>query len=195
MNIKEQSIWAAKTLFERGLVTGSTGNISYRENDVVYVSKSGSCFGLIDDNSFAKVTLNGEILEGKPSKEWPMHLKLYKENSEINSVIHTHSFYSTLFSCLDDVCIKELYKYTPYLDMQTGGKIAVVDYGKPGSEDLFNKFFAKADKDINCYILKNHGVFVSADNPLKAFYIIEEFEQSSKIALSIKKDLNFKAIN
>ena len=74
----ENTIWVARTLFKKGMVTGSTGNISFRDDDIIYVSKSGSCFGLIDEDSFAKISLSGEILQGKPSKEWPMHLRLYQ---------------------------------------------------------------------------------------------------------------------
>ena len=194
MNIKEECIWVANTLFKKGLVSGSTGNISYKENDYICISKSGSCFGLLDANSFAKVSLDGQRLEGNPSKEWPMHLRLYQENNNTNAIIHTHSFYSTLYSCLDEIDINDLFKYTPYLKMQTNGNINIIEYGKPGSEDLFTKFNSMVNKETNCYLLRNHGIFVASTSLLKAFYIIEEFEQSSRIALSIKDSLKYKTI-
>ena len=191
MNLQEQTLWVAHTLFQKGLVTGSTGNISYRYGDSIYVSQSGSCFGLLNENSFAEVSIDGQMLKGKPSKEWPMHLKLYQENSAINAVVHTHSYYSTLVSCLenlDEKMVEQLFEHTPYLEMQTKGKVGIVGYGQPGSKDLFDKFELEADKGINCYILKNHGVFVSSEDPLKAFYVLEEIEQSCKILVSINSN-------
>ena len=183
MTIKEQALWVAHTLFQKGLVTGSTGNISYRDGNVVFISQSGLCFGLLDESSFAEISIDGDILKGKPSKEWPMHIKIYQE-CEVNAVIHTHSLYSTIISCMDKLnteTAKALFEYTPYLEMQTNGNIGIVEYGKPGSEDLFNKFNEIVSKDTMCYILKNHGVFTTGKDMLKAFYVLEEFEQSCKI--------------
>lgn len=193
----ENTIWVARTLFKKGMVTGSTGNISFRDDDIIYVSKSGSCFGLIDEDSFAKISLSGEILQGKPSKEWPMHLRLYQIDDKVKGVVHTHSFNSTLVSCIENIENKtnELLKYTPYLNMQTNGKIGIVDYANPGSQQLFDNFNSVANSDTNTYVLKNHGIFASADSILKAFYIVEEFEQSAKILLSIKKNIKFSPID
>lgn len=189
MNNIKKTIWVAKELFERNKVSGSSGNISFKDDQYIYVSNSGSCFGLLDENSFAKFDLNGTLLSGKPSKEFPMHLKLY-ENKEINCVIHTHSHYSTLVSCIDDIenNTDKLFAYTPYLKMQTGGKIKVVDYAKPGSEELFNSFYKQADEDTKAYLLKNHGVFVCSDDILKTFYLLEEFEESSRIFIDINNN-------
>ena len=189
MNLQEQTLWVAHTLFQKGLVTGSTGNISYRYGDSIYVSQSGSCFGLLDENSFAEVSIDGQMLKGKPSKEWPMHLKLYQENSTINAVVHTHSYYSTLVSCLenlDEKIVEQLFEHTPYLEMQTKGKVGIVEYGQPGSKDLFDKFNMAVNKNILCYILKNHGAFVGAEDCLKAFNILEEFEQTCRIYMYIR---------
>ena len=196
MNDKEKTIWCAHTLFSKGLVSSSTGNISFRENDIIYISQSGSCFGLLDEHSFAQLSLNGDIIAGKPSKEWPMHLKLYRENPEIVSVIHTHSFYSTKLSCIKDLenMKDQLFKYTPYLQMQTSGRIGIVEYGKPGSEELFHHFYEKVNKDTNVYILKNHGVFIAHTDPLKSFYLLEEFETSSRLLCEIEKDLIYSGI-
>ena len=85
MNIQEQSIWIAKTLFNKNLVSGTTGNISFRMDNIIYVSESGSCFGWLDKDSFSKIAIDGKILDGHPSKEWPMHINMYQANSNIYS--------------------------------------------------------------------------------------------------------------
>lgn len=63
------AITYAKILFMRGMVTGSTGNISFRVGDAMFISGSGSCFGMLAEESFACVTSAGGIPEGCPSKE------------------------------------------------------------------------------------------------------------------------------
>ena len=183
----EDVIWVAHKLFDKGLVSGSAGNISLRLHDVIYISNSGICFGILDERSFSKISLDGKILEGKPSKEWPMHLKLYQMNEDVEGVIHTHSFYTTLVSCMKDLDLKwkELFDYTPYLNMQTGGRIGLVDYEKPGSKELFDQFNRAADEYTHTYILKHHGLLVGAKEILKAFYILEELEQTCKLYCKI----------
>lgn len=191
MNIKEQTLWVAHSLFQKGLVTGSTGNISYREGNIIYISQSGSCFGLLDEYSFSEISIDGKIIYGKPSKEWPMHIKIYQVNSNINAVIHTHSLYATIISCLSDLSsekAKMLFEYTPYLEMQTNGDIGVVEFAKPGSEELFKKFYEVVNKDRTCYILKNHGVFTAGNDMIKAFCVLEEVEQSCKIYSKISSN-------
>ena len=106
MSIEEkikEALWCAHKLFDRGLVRGSTGNISFFHEGRMYISRSGSSFGRLEGTDFAVVSQDGEILEGKPSKEYPLHLIFYRKTPEIRAVIHTHSLYSTAFSCrLDD---------------------------------------------------------------------------------------------
>ena len=187
------AIWSAHQLFARGLATGSTGNVSFREGDTIFVSKSGSCFGSLNDDSFAKISIDGKLLSGKPSKEWPMHLALYQQQKDTRAVIHTHSFYSALFSCMKDVQqkINSLFAYTPYLEMQTKGLIQVIPYAEPGSNELFHAFFEKVDVDTNTYLLSNHGVVVGATDMIKAFCLLEEVEQTCKLYFHVHNNNTF----
>ena len=185
----KEVIWTANQLFNRGLVTGSTGNISFRDGDQVYISKSGGCFGRLDENGFARVALDGTILEGKPSKEYPLHLVMYRASEENQVIIHTHSFYATLISCLKDKekAFAGLYAYTPYLNMKTGGMLKAVSYHKPGSKELFEAFESAQDNKTKLYFLNNHGVVLGAKNALDGFYTLEELEISSKLLYMIEK--------
>lgn len=192
----EMVIWTAHTLFNKGLVTGSTGNISFIDKNKMYITKSGECFGRIEQNSFAVVDLEGNILNGIPSKEYIIHLAIYQNNSQIKSVIHTHSLNSTIYSSLKDVDerINDLFLVTPYLQILTNGKINCVEYASPGSKELFDEFKNKVDSKVKIYLLKNHGIVVAEKNIYDAFNLLEEFEASAMIQLKInnyeKKDFN-----
>ena len=183
------AIWVAHQLFTRKLVTGSTGNISFLFDGIMYISESGSILGLLKEDNFAEVSLSGTIIKGKPSKEYPMHLELYKKCKEINAVVHTHSMYSTVLSCLKDTYsyTEKLMSFTPYLRILSKGKIGIVAYHPPGSAMLFDAFSKTIDENVNMYILNNHGIFVSSDDMIKAFNIVEEFEVSAQSLIILSR--------
>ena len=182
INIKNDCIKIAKMLFDRNKVSGSSANLSARFEDLIIITSSGSSFGSLNHGSFSIIDLYGNLIEGpKPSKEYPLHTSFYQKDSNIGAVLHTHSFYSVLWSCLDNININDAVpKYTPYLEMKLG-KVGLVDYAPPGTKELFSLF----EQRVNCadgFLLKNHGPVVPGKNIIDAFNILEELEESCKIA-------------
>jgi len=178
----EDAVWTAHSLFERGKTSGSSANMSFRHQDQIYISASGSCFGTMKAEDFTVVSLDGTPLsDKKPSKEWPLHLALYEKSPDIGAVIHTHSTYSVLWSFVPSIaeedCIPD---HTPYLKMKLG-TVGIIPYEKPGSEVLFSAFRERAKKSDG-YLLKNHGPVVPGKTILDAFYCLEELEESARIA-------------
>lgn len=182
------AIWIAHSLFERGKTSGSTANLSFLHEDKMYITGSGTCFGTISENSFAVVDLNGQkISKVAPSKEYPMHLMMYKNNKSIGAVIHTHSFYSTLWSCYcNNTEQNAIPSYTPYLSMKLG-EIALVPYAPPGSQQLFETFQQHLC-DSKGYLLRHHGPIVGDTDLMAAFYGLEELEESAHIAWELRKE-------
>lgn len=182
----EQAVWIAHSLFERGKTAGSTANMSFRHGGKIYITASGTCFGTLKKEDFAVIDLNGEVLgDKKPSKEFPLHLSLYQTKEQTGAVIHTHSFYSTIWSCLphenERDCIPS---YTPYLKMKLG-TVGLIPYAEPGTEELF-KAFRERIKDSDGYLLRNHGPVAGGKDLMDAFYILEELEESAKVAWTLK---------
>lgn len=174
-------IWVAKTLFERGKVGGSTANISIRVGDSIYISGTGTCFGTLSEKDFA-IIKNNILMNGvEPSKEYPLHKAMYKNNSAIQAVIHTHSTFSTYWSCVLSSYPVSIPTPTPYLKMKVG-KIGWVDYYQPGSMELFSAFEKAVSKDTKAYLMKNHGVILGGGSIREAFYMLEELEEASKNA-------------
>ena len=175
-------LWVSHSLFERGKATGSSANISFRHEQRIYISRSGSCFGTMEKEDFAVTDLDGMPLSDVlPSKEWPLHLALYQKSSDIGAVIHTHSTYSVLFSFLpaksENDCIPP---HTPYLKMKLG-RVGLIPYEKPGSQALFSAF---GERVLNSegFLLKQHGPVVPGKTIMDAFYSLEELEDSTRIA-------------
>lgn len=182
----EQAVWIAHSLFERGKTAGSTANMSFRDGDKIYITGSGTCFGTLKKEEFAVIDMNGNHVGGiKPSKEYPLHLSLYQEKENIGAVIHTHSFYSTIWSCLkhenEHNCIPQ---YTPYLKMKLG-TVGLIPYEKPGSKALFQAFRERINGSDG-YLLKNHGPVVGDKSLQDAFFALEELEESARVAWTLK---------
>lgn len=178
----EDAIWVASSLFQRGKVSGSTGNISFLNEQKVYISASGSCFANLTKEDFSIVDLkSGKITGARPSKELTLHLIMYKVPG-INAIIHTHSFFSVLWSCIDDGSgyKTSLPVYTPYLEMKVG-TVKFIPYMPPGSTELFDLFEKSSGKGL-AYVLRNHGPIVGGNSLMEAFYNLEELEESSKLA-------------
>ena len=180
------AINVAASIFNRNKTTGSSANMSFRHAGCVYITRSGASFGNLCEEDFSILSLDGKLLKGaKPSKEYPMHLNLLNKRQELNAIIHTHSTYAVLWSTLnhenEQDCIPT---HTPYLKMRVG-TIGLIDYYKPGSEELFKALDEKIMLSDG-YILKNHGAVIGGKDILDAFYNIEETEESAKIAWKIK---------
>lgn len=178
----KDAVWAARSLFDRGKVSGSSANMSFRCGDKIYITRSGSCFGRLEERDFAVLDMGGTVIsEARPSKEWPLHLALYEKSPDIGAVIHTHSIYSVLWNFIpadsERDCIPP---HTPYLKMKLG-TVGMIPYEKPGSQQLFAAFRERVDKSDG-FLLKNHGPVVPGDTILDAFYCLEELEESARVA-------------
>jgi len=184
----KDAIWIAKSLFDRGKVSGSSANMSFIHEGNIYITGSGTSFGSLTEDDFSIVNMSGEHIGGKkPSKELPMHKTLYENKRTVQAIIHTHSFYSTLWSCLKHENEKDIVPtYTPYLKMKLG-TVGLIPYGKPGSQQLFD-LFAEHVNDSDGYILQNHGPIVGDKDLMSAFYSLEELEESARIAWELRNE-------
>ena len=177
----------AHSLFERNKVNGSSANLSFRWEDTLYITASGTCFGTLTASDFAAVDLSGHCLPPrKPSKELPIHLTLYQKSKDIGAVIHTHSSNAVLWSFLasgnEMDCIPG---YTPYLKMRVG-TVGLVPYEEPGSRELFRVFCERITKS-DAFLLKGHGPVVPGKDIMDAFYGLEELEESAGIACQLSR--------
>ena len=172
----------ANSLFARGKTNGTTANISFRCGDDVWISRSGSCFETLAPTDFVRVGLDGKVRgSGKPSKELPLHLTLYKSDASTRAVIHTHAPYSTLWSCIPhDDPRNVIPRYTPYLEMKLGA-VVEIPYAPPGSQELFSLMHEHVGAERG-YLLCNHGPIVAGRTLMNAFECLEELEQSAWIA-------------
>ena len=103
--LREQICLLAKSMFDRGLTGGSTGNISARTPDGgLLVSPTGTSFGRLDPGRLARFDARGVLIDGdQPTKEMPLHSAFYDTRSSAGAVVHLHSCHSVAWSLMPDV--------------------------------------------------------------------------------------------
>ncbi len=184
---REQICRTAKSLFERGLTHGSTGNISVRLDDGGWLmTPSGSSLGTLDPVKISKLDVNGRHLSGdKPTKEAFLHTAMYDQRPTSGAVVHLHSTYSVAVSSLHDIdhhnCLPPI---TAYYAMRIG-KLPLVPYYPPGDEAL-----AEAVGDLasehHAVLLANHGPVVAGNSLSAATDAIEELEETARLFLLLQ---------
>ena len=176
----------AKSLFDRGLTIGSSGNISVRLADGWLMTPTGSSMGNLDPNEISKLDLNGKLISGKsPTKESFLHIAMYDERPDSGAVVHLHSTHSVAVSCLAGIDKKNvLPPITAYYVMRIG-KLPLVPYFPPGDINL-----AKAVKEMasnhHAVLLANHGPVVAGKTLEDAVYAIEELEETARLFLLLR---------
>lgn len=175
---------AGKYMLENNLAWGTSGNISLRldENNML-ITASGTYMGGLASNDFVVFNIETEEYKGsrKASKETPIHSGIYKNRPDIQAVVHSSPFYTTLMACSDEPILSDLFIETMYYLE----KIAYVDYFHPGSIQLGQKIAEKA-LTANVIIMKNHGVTVIDDSMSEALMRLETLENACKMLITSK---------
>jgi len=175
-----------RSMFDRGLTAGSSGNISARVEDGWLLTPTNACLGRLDPGRISKLDGEGRPISGDPpSKETPLHLAMYRERGAAGAVVHLHSTYSAAVSCMRGLpaasCIPPL---TAYFVMKVG-RLPLIPYHRPGDPRLSDAIHGLAAKH-SAVLLANHGPVVSGATLEAAAYAIEELEETAKLFLLLK---------
>ncbi|MGK5050050.1 3-oxo-tetronate 4-phosphate decarboxylase [Janthinobacterium sp. RB2P8] len=186
MRQREQIVDFGKSLFERGLTAGSSGNLSVRLSDGWLLTPTNASLGRLDPAQLSKLDWDGNLISGAPpSKEAFLHRAMYEERGSAGAIVHLHSTHSAAVSCMcglnHDDCIPPL---TPYFVMKVG-RLPLVPYHRPGDPALAGAIGAMARKH-SAVLLANHGPVVSGTSLEAAVYAAEELEETAKLFLLLR---------
>ncbi len=185
--LREQLCLLAKSMFERGLTGGSTGNISARTQDGgLLVSPTGSSFGRLDPARLSYFDASGVLIDGdEPTKEMPLHTAFYETRSTAGAVVHLHSCHSVALSMLPDAKEDDfLPTLTPYAIMKLG-KVKLLPFFLPGDPAMGQAVRGLAGKR-SAVMLANHGPVVAGKDAEAACNAIEELEDTAKLAMMVR---------
>ena len=176
----------AKSLFDRGLTFGSSGNISVRTEDGWLMTPTGCSMGNIEPETISKLDINGNLIAGDlPTKESFLHLAMYEKRPQDSAVVHLHSTHSVAVSCLDEINPKNvLPPITAYYVMRIG-TLPLIPYFPPGDIKLA-KVVREMASEHHAVLLANHGPVVSGKSLQDAVYATEELEETAKLFLLLQ---------
>ena len=183
-SLREQICLLGKSLFDRGLTVGSSGNISARTEDGKWLmTPTNSCLGRLDPAQLSLVDAQGGLLNGdKPTKESFLHLSMYAQRPDAGAVVHLHSTHSVAVSVLADIDKEApIPPITAYYVMKIG-KLKLLPYYAPGDMSLANAVREVAAKH-HAILLANHGPIVAGKTLESAVYASEELEETAKLFL------------
>ena len=175
-----------RSLFERGLTFGSSGNLSVRVEGGWLMTPTGCALGRLDPARLSVLDENGRHADGDaPTKETFLHLGMYRRRPTATAVVHLHSTWSVAVSCLAEVDPADvLPPITAYYVMRVG-RLPLIPYFRPGDPALGDAVEALADRH-HAVLLANHGPVVAGSSLQAAMDAIEELEETAKLFLLLR---------
>ncbi len=180
------------SLFQRGYVHATAGNISVRLDDGFLITPTDACLGFLDPARLSRVGPDGVQTGGeRASKTLALHRRLYAAAPRARCVIHTHSTHLVALTLQgvwsdDDI----LPPITPYFVMKVG-HVPLIPYHRPGDPavaDLIAERIAEhaaRGTPIRAVMLDRLGPNVWHDTPGAAMAVLEELEETARLWLMV----------
>lgn len=181
--MKQQICEVGHLIWQLGFVAANDGNISMKVDDNTFLTTpTGTSKRILTPEMIIKMNADNEVIECpegyRPSSEFKMHLRCYKERPDIGAVVHAHPPTATGFAIahipLDDYTMPEAIIFL--------GSVPIAPYGTPGSQEVPDSvapFLAEHDT----ILLMNHGALTVGKDLTQAYYRMETLEQFAKVSL------------
>ena len=184
--IKKQICEIGKRIYNRGMVASNDGNISVKLNDNEFLcTPTGVSKGFMTPEYICKVDAKGNVLQAyegfKPSSEIKMHMRVYKERPDVNSVVHAHPVYATSFAIAGIPLTEPIMPEAVF----ALGCVPIAEYGTPSTEeipDAVSKYLPYYD----AVLLENHGALAFSDSLLNAYHKMESVEFYAQLLYQAK---------
>lgn len=180
---RETLLDATQDLLERGLVSGSSGNVSLRLPNVggeerYLITPAGVPYTRLDRDELVLVDGNLEPVDSDsvPSTESLLHLAIYRARPDLNAVVHTHSLYASVAAVTGNPIPPVVDEMVVYI----GGAVEVAEYEFPGSEELAEAGL-EALGDRRAVLLRNHGMCAAGATLDEAMHVAILVERVAQI--------------
>lgn len=178
-DVKQQVLETAKRLYEKGLVEGTSGNVSGRMPDgaTVCITPSSLPYETMTLDDLVVIDLDGEVVEGErsPSSEKGLHLACYRAFEEVGGVIHSHPVYATMFAVAREPVPAVIEEFVVFV----GGEVPCADYATTGT-DAVGEELVKHLGDRSAALIANHGmcsIGATAERALHTALVVERSAQ------------------
>ena len=192
---REEICRIGRSLFERGYVHGTCGNISMRQDDGFLITPTDACLGLLDPAKLARMDRNAVQTSGDiASKTIALHVDIYKAatrfDAETSCIIHTHSTYCVALS-LQTPDAELLPPITPYFVMKVG-HVPLMAYTRPGDPEAAQQVaqtiirYGEQGTPIRAVMLARLGPNVWHRTPAAAMATLEELEETARLCVLLR---------
>lgn len=179
-----------KSLFDRGYVHATAGNISAKLDDGYLITPTDACLGFLDPERLSRVDRDGVPLRGdRPSKTLVLHQRIYAADPTARCVIHTHSTHLVALALAGVWNPEDIVPpITPYYVMKVG-HVPLVPYHRPGDPRVADFVadaiarFATKNTPIRAVMLDRLGPNVWHESPAAGMATLEELEETAKLWL------------
>ena len=185
--LREDICRFGRSLFERGLTPGSSGNISIRLDDGGWlVTPTNASLGFLDPARITRLDGQGNLVSGdKPTKEIPLHSAVYETRPSARAIVHLHSTHAVALTMLPEIDPRAaLPPMTPYYLMRAG-QTALLPYYRPGDPAVADAIRGLSGQ-YSSILLANHGPVVAGDSLEAAVFATEELEETARLYLLLR---------
>lgn len=175
--MKKEIVKIGKLLYDKDLTSATSGNISVRTGNKIYITATGTALGLLEEKDVVEIDMNGKEFNAneKASSEKSLHIAIYNLRPDLKAIIHCHSPFTTAFAA----CGKELSAPIIAENVLYFGKIPVAEYGMPSSQKLTDNT-SKLFSEYDAVLMANHGIVAAGETLQKAFLKLETAETYAK---------------
>ncbi len=194
---REEICRVGRSLFERGYVHATAGNISVRldesEGGGFLITPTDACLGFLDPARLARLDAQAQQVSGDvASKTIALHVQIYRAAAQFypktRCVIHTHSTHCVALTLRPQVHVQPelLPAVTPYFVMKVG-HVPVIAYHRPGAPEAAQQVaqairrYGEAGTPLRAVMLERLGPNVWHDSPAAAMATLEELEETAKL--------------
>ena len=191
-NLRSEICRVGRSLFERGYVHATAGNISVRlpQDGGFLITPTDVCLGFLEPARLAHVGADGVQLSGeRASKTLALHRRIYAADLQAHCVIHTHSTHLVALTLAGVASQADIVPpITPYFVMKVG-HVPLIPYHRPGdpaAAECVAEAIAQAQArgvPIRAVMLERLGPNVWHESPAAAMATLEELEETAKLWL------------
>jgi L-fuculose-phosphate aldolase len=177
--VREAVLETARELLRKGLVEGTSGNVSARMPDgTVCVTPSSVAYETMTLDDLVILDLDGNVVEGEraPTSEKALHLACYRAYPEVGGVIHSHARFATMFALVREPVPAAIEEVVVHI----GGDVPVCEYKTTGTDELGEEVASKLG-DRSAVLLANHGMVTIGATPEKALHAAGVVERTAEI--------------
>jgi ribulose-5-phosphate 4-epimerase/fuculose-1-phosphate aldolase len=191
--LREEICRVGASLFARGYVHATAGNISVRTDTGFIITPTDACLGRLDPARLAELDAHGIQIGGdRASKTLALHRRIYAADPEARCVIHTHSTHLVALTLAGAWSTDDIVPpITPYFVMKVG-HVPLIPYHRPGDPAVGDavalRIAAMRERGtpLRAVMLDRLGPNVWHASPAEASAVLEELEETARLWLMTK---------